>query len=134
MSAPDILRGHLAELTTATGIQGEVVEKDTQLFVVLRGVALRKGVFAVERTDVLFITDRQYPFSAMDMFWTDVDVVCADASVPEGADNIEHYLDRPWRRFSWHRNGVWNLAGNPLLDHYALMEARFAIEPRREAA
>jgi hypothetical protein len=68
------------------------------------------------------------------MFWTDVGLVRPDGSAPQGAEVIETYLDRQWRRFSWHRQGVWNSAGNPLLDHYAFMEARWTLEPGREAA
>lgn len=132
--AVEILRQHLAELSEATGISGEVVEADGRLYVVLHKVPLPDGVFQLEQSDVLFVTDRQYPFSAMDMFWTEVGVLCKDGSIPQGADVIETYLDQQWRRFSWHRQGVWKPTGNPLLDHYALMEARWASEPRREAA
>jgi hypothetical protein len=134
MSAAQTVRAHLAELRAATGITGEVVERGEQLFVVLHAVPLPEGVFAVEKTDVLFITDKQYPLSAMDMFWTEVEVARVDGTIPEGATEIEQYLDRRWRRFSWHRNGVWNVGGNPLLDHFVFMEGRFSIEPRREAA
>src|SRR5437879_4687527 len=101
----DTLRAHLAELTTATGVTGEVLEQPQgmQLYVVLHDVPLPAGVFAVETTMLLFITDKQYPLSAMDMFWSDVEVVRADGAIPQNADVIEPYLNRNWRRFSWHR-------------------------------
>ena len=134
MTAAEILRDHLAELTATTGVTGEVIAQDMQLHVVLHSVTLPPGAFAVPKTQALFITDRQYPLSAMDMFWTDVEVVRADGAIPENATEIEHHLDRSWRRFSWHRNGIWNPSGNPLLDHFAFMEQRFALEPRQEAA
>lgn len=134
MAAIEILRAHLAELTATTGVTGEVLEQGMQVYVVLHDVKLPTGVFAVETTTVLFSTDKQYPLSAMDMFWTDVEVVRADGSVPQNADTIEQYLDRSWRRFSWHRNSIWNAGGNPLLDHYAFMETRLELETRREAA
>jgi Prokaryotic E2 family E len=134
VTAIDILHAHLAELTAATGISGEVHEQGMQLYVVLHDVTLPSGVFSVASTQVLFQTDKQYPLSAMDMFWTDVEVVRADGSVPQAADSIEQHLGRSWRRFSWHRNGTWNSSGNPLLDHYTFMETRFELERRREAA
>jgi hypothetical protein len=134
MTAAETLHDHLAELTAVTGISGEVVERGEQLFVVLHAVQLPKGVFAVEASDVLFVADRQYPLSAMDMFWTDIEVVRVDGTIPEGATEIEQHVERRWRRFSWHRNGGWNVGGNPLLDHFAFMEGRFSIEPRREGA
>ena len=83
------------------------------------------GTYRVNNTDVLFITDTMYPLSAMDMFWTDPAVVRPDGSIPANAESIETYRDRQWRRFSWYRNGVWNPNGNPLLDHFELMQARF---------
>jgi len=135
--AIDTLRTHLAELTAATGVTGEVHEQEQpgmQLYLVLHHVPLPAGVFAVNSSTVLFITDKQYPLSAMDMFWTDVEVVRADGGAPQNAAGIETYLDRPWRCFSWHRNSIWNPDGNPLLDHYAFMETRLQLEPEQVAA
>jgi hypothetical protein len=80
----------------------------------------------VGNTDVLFITDTMYPLSAMDMFWTDPAVVRPNGAIPAGAESIETYCRRQRRRFSWHRNGIWNPNGNPLLDHFEFMQARFA--------
>lgn len=134
MQAIDLLRAHLAELTAATGIGGDVHEQGMQLYVVLENVALPARAYAVETTQVLYQTDKQYPVSAMDMFWTDVAVVRADGTIPQNADSIEPHLGRDWRRFSWHRNDSWNPNGNPLLDHYTFMQARFELEPRQDQA
>lgn len=131
MSAIDLLTKHLAELKKVTGIEGRVVEQGSQVFVLLDAVPLPAGVARVHETKVLFITDHQYPLSAMDMFWVEVEVLRPDGSIHDGATSIERYLDRDWRRFSWHRNGVWNPAGNPLLDHFAFMEARWTKETQR---
>ena len=57
-----------------------------------------------------------------------VGVLRPDGSVPAGADSIETYLGRQWRRFSWHRNGIWNPSGNCLLDHFEFMQDRFVRE------
>ena len=132
MTALEILERHAEEFRQATGLQVEIVENGgNRIFVVIRQVPLPPGLFAVERGDVLFITDKQYPYSALDMFWTDTHVVRANGAIPQGADQIEKYLDRQWRRFSWHRNGVWSPAGNGLLDHFAFMESAWATEARR---
>ncbi len=133
MSAIEELRKHGAELSLSTGIPVEVVEEGgaRRLFVLLSKVPLPSGAFRVDQTDMLFIADRLYPLSAMDMFWTGVEVVRPDGSIPKSAEAIESHLGRRWRRFSWHRNGVWNPAGNPLLDHFAFMEDRLAREVKR---
>lgn len=133
MSAIDELRKHAVEFSAATGIPVEVVEEigTQRLLVVLSKVPLPHGAFGVDQTDILFIADRLYPLSAMDMFWTEVDVVRPDGSIPQSAETIETYVGRSWRRFSWHRNGVWNATENPLLDHYSFMEDRIAKEVKR---
>ncbi len=128
MTALEIVRRHAEEFRVATGISPEIVEEPggSRIFILLPKVPLPAGLFKVERTDVLFIGDTQYPHSALDMFWTEADVVRLNGSVPQGADQLETHLGRQWRRFSWHRNNVWNPASNGLLDHYAFMEAAWA--------
>lgn len=131
MPALDELRRHADELEKETGIRIQLVEAGMQIFVLLEKVQLPSGAYRIGVTDVLFLTDQQYPVSAMDMFWTEVDVVRPDGSVPTGGDSIERYLDRQWRRFSWHRNGIWKPTGNCLLDHFEFMQARFAEDVTR---
>ncbi len=128
MVALDELRRHADELEKETGIRIELVEVVRQILVVLEKVPLPDGAYKLEATDVLYITDQQYPVSAMDMFWTEVEVLRVDGAAPANADSIETYADRQWRRFSWHRNGIWRTTGNPLMDHFEFMQARFALD------
>jgi len=130
MAAVDTLRAHAEEFTGITGIATEVVEGGSQLFLMLKGVRPPAGLFALAVTEMLFITDKMYPMSAMDMFWTDVGLTRADGRIPQGASAIETYQGRQWRRFSWHRNGVWNPTRNGVLDHFAFVEAGWATEAR----
>lgn len=130
MAALDTLRAHAEEFTRITEIATEVVEAGSQLLVVLKGVRPPAGLFALEVTDIAFITNRMYPMSAMDMFWTDVGLTRADGRIPQGATAIEAYIGRQWRRFSWHRNGVWSPNRNGVLDHFAFVEAGWAAEAR----
>ena len=128
MAIPPALAQHAEELRAATALAVEINEAEARIYVVLRAVPLPPGRFRVAVTDVLFLADHQYPLSALDMFWTDVAVVRPDGSIPQNADSIETYLGRQWRRFSWHRNGTWDPAANGLLDHFAVMEQRWAVE------
>jgi hypothetical protein len=130
MAAVDTLRTHAEEFTGITGILSEVVEAGSQLCVILRGVRPPAGLFALDITDVMFLTDRMYPMSAMDMFWTDLGLTRPDGRIPQGASAIETYVGRQWRRFSWHRNGVWNPTRNGVLDHFAFVEAGWAAEAK----
>lgn len=129
MSAVDTVQEHALELAAATGIHVDVVDEENRVLVVLRDVPLPPGL-RVTTTDILFITDKQYPLSALDMFWTDVAVVWNDGTVPRSAETIETYLGRTWRRFSWHSKGTSAPTRNHLLDHYALVEARWSAETR----
>lgn len=131
MAARDELEKHAKELSNSTGLKAEIIDQGNRLFVVLSKVTLQAGSARVTSTDVLFIADTQYPLSAMDMFWTEVDVVRPDGTSFEGSDTFEEYLGRKWRRFSYHRNGVWNPGGNPLMDHFAFMETRWSGQARR---
>jgi Prokaryotic E2 family E len=119
------LRRHVGELAEQAGVDVHIEQEGAQVYVILRSLSLPARTYQVGNTDVLFITDTMYPLSAMDMFWTDPTVVRPDGSIPAGAESIETYLGRQWRRFSWHRNGIWNPNGNPLLDHFEFMLARF---------
>lgn len=126
MAVSDELRQDAEELERATGLIVEVVEAGAQVLVIIRQAPLPRGAYRLDATDILFITDGQYRLSAIDMFYTEVDVVKPDGSTPQGAESLETHAGRTWRRFSWHRNGVWNPARNGLLDHFEFMQDRFA--------
>jgi hypothetical protein len=128
MAALDELRRHAQALKDVAGVSAEIIEAGMQLYVVLKQVPLPKGAYRVDATDVLFIADRQYPLSSMDMFWTELEVLRPDGTVPQNANVIEIHADRQWRRFSWHRHGIWNPNGTGLLDHYEFMESRLEMD------
>ncbi len=127
------LRQHAEELTLLTEIDVELLESPHLIYVVLKGVELPAGAFRASRSDILFQTDYQYPTSALDMFWTELDVVRPDGSVPDNADQVESHAGRDWRRYSWHRNGIWDPTRNGLLDHLELTLDRLCRESMRAA-
>ena len=131
MSAREELEKHTRELLDNTGIKAEIVEQANRIFVILMKVPLPVGCANMTSTDMLFITDTQYPFSAMDMFYTEVEVARSNGTLFENSESIEEYCGRQWRRFSYHRNAPWKPSGNPLLDHFALMETRWTEKAKR---
>jgi len=120
------LAKHVEEFEATTGLKVHVHDGIGQVYIVIDKAPLPSSCYRLDKTDVLFVGDAQYPMSALDMFWTELEVIRENGEIPAGADAIETYIDRQWRRFSWHRNGVWNPAGNGLLDHYEFVQARFA--------
>ncbi len=127
MTPPALLQTHADELEQLVGVQVSLIEQPPQIFVVIENTPL-PGVYTRRTCTALLQTDVLYPRSAMDMFWLDIDVERADRRMPSGTESVEPYIGRTWRRYSWHRNGVWSTAGNPLLDHYEFMQARLALE------
>lgn len=123
---PTELERHLREFEEATGLTARVHEGSGQIFIVIEKAPLPPGCYRVDRSDLLFVGDVQYPMSSLDMFWAEPEVVRPNGEIPAGGDSIETYLDRQWRRFSWHRNGLWNPGGNGILDHYEFVQDRFA--------
>lgn len=131
MSSLDVLTQHAIQLCEATGFKTEASQEGNRLYVVVEQYRLPAGVSRIPSTDVLFIGDTQYPLSSMDMFWVELDVVRSDGSLFENSDSIEEHLGRRWRRFSYHRNGIWNSTGNPLMDHFGFMETRWIGKAKR---
>jgi hypothetical protein len=127
VTPPALLQAHAGELEQLAGVQVELVEAPPQIFVLIHEMPL-PSVYTHERCTALLQTDALYPRSAMDMFWLNSEVGRADGRAPAGTESLETYLGRSWRRYSWHRNGVWSTAGNPLLDHYEFMQARLGME------
>lgn len=127
MTAEEILRAHADELAEATGLVARVSAEGGRLFVLLQRVPLPSG-WALPTSDALYMTDTAYPLSALDMFWTETGLVLANGTLAANTEAIERYLDRDWRRFSWHAPANGRPSANPLLDHYALMEDRLARE------
>jgi hypothetical protein len=127
----DSLTNHARELTEKLGLSVEIhedVNTKNRLFVIIKSAPLPPGIFKLQKTDILLVADRQYPDSALDMFWTEQDVIRVNGTIPQNANVIETYMGRSWRRFSWHRNGIWKRQGNPLLDHYLFTQARWEVE------
>ena len=126
VAVPLELLDDVNEFKRITGLDAVVIPEENRIFVHIKQAPLPANRYRIERTDILFITDFQYRLSAMDMFWVDPDVVRPDGQVPQAADAVESYLGRLWRRFSWHRNGIWDPSRNGLLDHYAFVESRWS--------
>jgi hypothetical protein len=127
VTAPALLQAHAGELEQLAGVRVEIVAAPPQVFLLIHDTPL-PAVYTQATSTALLQTDALYPRSAMDMFWLAEDVGRADGRMPGGTESLETYLGRQWRRYSWHRNGVWRTAGNPLLDHYEFMQARLAME------
>jgi hypothetical protein len=128
MDVPEVLRVDAEELSRTTGCQVDLVPNGGQIGVVVKQAPLPDGAYTRARSDVLVLTDFQYPMSAMDMFYMEPEVQHAAVPLPPHATSIETHVGRSWRRWSWHRNGIWKPGTDNLLSHWALIEDCWAKE------
>lgn len=122
---PDELTRELATLAER-GYVPEVVEEGPRVFIVLRGYVLPDGFYNMERTDLLIFTTQFYPNAGFDMFWVDEGLKLKNGGTPRSADQIESYLGRRWRRFSYHpyNNKPWNPSEDSVIGFVAYVSQR----------
>ena len=109
---PDILLQEVAGLKEA-GYSITIIEEAQMVNIILEDYPL-PGLYNKKTTRLLLRVPLSYPNGNPDMFWTDVDLTCADRKVPTKADTIENHAGQQWRRFSWHPQG-WNPGTGNLL-------------------
>lgn len=105
-----------------------------QVFVIVDKARLPADVYSSAESDVLMVTDHQYPMSSMDMFWMEERITLANGSIPSHSSTVETYAGRRWRRWSWHRNGLWTPGVDDLRAHWAFVEACWMKESGLEPA
>jgi hypothetical protein len=134
MSGAEQLKTDLAEFTEQTGITGTVMEagqEPVQLLCILHGVLVPDTKFSKGLTDILFLTDTNYPGSAMDMFWTDADLTLTGGGIPTNAAEMATYpaTGKSWRRFSVHRGpeSPWNPNTNGVQQQYLVVLRRWEM-------
>lgn len=128
MEIPDQLKADIERLKAENGYEIEAISEGGQIWLVVKQVAIPSKAYTRDLSDVLLQTDYQYPMSAMDMFWMEPEVLHANGSTPSHISTVEPHAGRTWRRWSWHRNGVWKPGTDDLLTHWAFVEACWAKE------
>ena len=122
---PEELTKDLATLTQR-GYSPVVVEEGSRVFVIFRGYVLPDGTYNTEKTDLLIFTTQFYPNAGFDMFWVDENLKLKNGGIPKSADQIENYLGRRWRRFSYHPYNTkpWNPSEDSVLSFMAYVNQR----------
>jgi hypothetical protein len=129
---PPLARQHAEELSRSLGCALTAERAADRIFLVFHKVSLPPGAYNQDRSDVLVITDVQYPMSAMDMFWMEPAMALRSGQIPSHASTLESYLGRQWRRWSWHRQVPWVPGADDLFTHWAIIEACWNKEAKRE--
>jgi E2/UBC family protein E len=103
----------------------EILEDGARYYIVFKDFKLPDGKYQMTATDLMVMTDYQYPASKMDMFWTDPAVHCLNGSFPQSADQFEQYAGRRWQRWSWHYP-QWDPAQHSVITHLEVVQDRLA--------
>lgn len=125
---PELLKRDAEELSQKIGHPCRLAREGGQVLVIVEGVELPPELHSETASDVLMIADVQYPASAMDMFYLEEHVVLKGRALPAYASQVEQHDSRSWRRWSWHRNGVWKPGVDGLLSHWAFIEECWSQE------
>lgn len=109
----------------AIGYSIEVREEGQRLYLIFKGFVLGPA-YSPSVSDLMVFTTIQYPNAGFDMFWVDESVKLSTGGIPQAGDSIEPYLDRRWRRFSWHLppDRPWNPSHDSLSTWLAAVEER----------
>ncbi len=123
MPLPPRLEQELNELRSQHQI--EVKEETDVINVIFLGFVIGDG-YAVTHSDLLLRIPRSYADAGPDMFWMAPAVLLANGQTPQAADSRERYVDREWRRFSWHRppSNPWNPNIDNLHSHLEFIRKR----------
>jgi hypothetical protein len=82
--------------------------------------------FTLAEGPLLLRVTPAYRLAKPDMFWTEEGLLLQGGRVPQNADQVEPYLGKRWRRFSWHP-AAWNPASDNLLSFLAFVDRRFSM-------
>ncbi len=93
-----------------------------RIFIVFERYPIPRG-WSKNDTQLLLITDVSYPNSKLDMFWVDQDLLLDGNKAPQAGDAIETYMDKQWRRFSWHVQ-KWNPAIDNIRSYLDTVDVR----------
>ena len=106
----------------------EVTEEQTLINIVIFEFPT-SNLYTMQKTTLLLRVPRAYPDAGIDMFWTDVNLILTDNSIPSGAQYIEEYMNKKWRRYSWHPNPGnprrWNPTVDSLISYLDFVKRRF---------
>lgn len=102
---------HEIEGLRESGYKVEIVESDGMVNLTFEEFPVSPN-YNKQSTTLLLRLPVSYPNGNPDMFWTEVDLVRLNGQIPTKADQIENYLGKQWRRFSWHPQGWKPGTGN----------------------
>ena len=97
----------------------EIIEGDGVVNLVFRDYPIPPGYNRVH-ADLLVRIPLAYPDAGPDMFWTSPELTLANGAAPQNGDQMETFLGRQWRRFSWHTTWIPNSSSLYAFVHFII--------------
>lgn len=110
------------------GYTFDVIEEGQRIFIIFKGFSLPCGLYSVDKTDLLIFTTQFYPNAGFDMFWVDESLKLKNGNVPRNGEQIEVFVGKRWRRFSYHPyNGKpWNPSQDSVVSFVGNIQKRLS--------
>lgn len=103
-----------------------VTELPGETLVVFSAFKLPDGKYNMETCRLLVRVPQGYPNAAIDMFYTQPNLLLASGAPARQSDVLEELGGAVWRRFSWHRNVAWKPGVDTLTSYASFIEDNFA--------
>jgi len=123
--APELIQD-IQELRSQGYAVEDSVETPGESLVVFPSFKLPAGKYNMASCRLLVRVPNGYPNAALDMFYTQPDLLLASGSAPRQSDVLEQLGGTVWRRFSWHRTAPWKPGVDSLISYVAFIEDNFA--------
>jgi hypothetical protein len=108
------------------GFNCKAIEEGQRIYLFFQDFPLPSDLYNMEKTDLLVYTANLYPNCGFDMFWVDNKLTLKNGASPRNGEQMETYLGRTWRRFSYHPYQVkpWNPSQDNLSSYIAYIQQR----------
>lgn len=126
VSVPDQLDREILTLRERGYTVDAPLESPGEYLLIFSAFPLPNGKYNMATTRLMLRVPFGYPNAALDMFYTQPDLLLASGAVPRQAQVLETLPGGVWRRFSWHRNAPWNPGRDNLLSFVSFVEDNLA--------
>lgn len=107
------------------GLIATLSESDGMANIEIVDYPVKSRYYNKSSTVLLLRIPLSYPNGKPDMFWVDENFLLKDLRVPKSAEQVESWLGKHWRRFSWHPSN-WNPGVDNLSTYLEFIDNRLA--------
>lgn len=108
------------------GLEYQMVEDGLRIYIIFKDYPLPPEIYNMDKVELMIFTTPQYPNAGFDMFWTDPKLTLKNGGAPKSGEQMESYMGRTWRRFSWHpyQGKGWNPSRDSVISFKSYIDQR----------